>query len=734
MSVLRMKKVFVIAHRHDQTAIADELQEAGLIEISEIGDEEDVSRKSEEKLYTCRADQLGLEVTKVEYVTSFLRRAKPPKSGMISGLVKDRPVVSQNQFNNIDKKLDFESLYKQCEDLDARLSTLQREEQELSVKRESLSPWQSMKIRFDQIKPSKYFELIIGQIKSESVEKLIEILDKEHPETDLSVISQKNQITSVAIFFFTPHRGAIERLLANNGFERVVFQDLKMTAAEETASIDERIQTVKERVLVLKNEVLELTKYSRDAAILADWLKGRQARYIAQSKFGQTDSTFVLQGWIEERKEDVLAKLLKGHEAIVDFSFADPEVNDRVPVLLRNHRWIRPFETLTRLYGMPNYNELDPTPIMAVFFFLFFGMSLGDFGYGFVLTAFCLWLKKRLVITDAGREWLTLFALGGVSSGIVGVLTGGYFGLNVESLPGALQGIMVINPLEQAFVFLMITWGLGVIHLMAGLSIEFWDSWRRRQFADAIYMTLGKMAILSFATVAGSGWFALTVFEKQSAFYVGLTSIGVSGLGLSSLVFAVFSGGAFALYLKTIARTVGRRFEKLKVESEDIIGAIILLTFLVLLAVGMSETVWGLAAAALLFVGAFVNKPARQLLISLFSGLYNLYGMTTYIGDVLSYSRLMALGLATFLIGFAINTIASLVVGYSPWGLPIGILLALVIAIPFHIFNIVINLLGAFVHPLRLQFVEFFGKFYENGGRAFKPLSFESDNLIFKEE
>ena len=734
MSVLRMKKVFVIAHRHDQTAIADELQQAGLIEISEIGDEEDVSRKSEEKLYTCRADQLGLEVTKVEYVTSFLRRAKPPKSGMISGLVKDRPVVSQNQFNNIDKKLDFESLYKQCEDLDARLSTHQREEQELSVKRESLSPWQSMKIRFDQIKPSKYFELVIGQIKSESVEKLIEILDKEHPETDLSVISQKNQITSVAIFFFTPHRSAIERLLANNGFERVVFQDLKMTAAEETASIDERIQTVKERVLVLKNEVLELTKYSRDAAILADWLKGRQARYIAQSKFGQTDSTFVLQGWIEERKEDVLAKLLKGHEAIVDFSFDDPEVNDRVPVMLRNHRWIRPFETLTRLYGMPNYNELDPTPIMAVFFFLFFGMSLGDFGYGFVLTAFCLWLKKRLVITDAGREWLTLFALGGVSSGIVGVLTGGYFGLNAESLPGALQGIMVINPLEQAFVFLMITWGLGVIHLMAGLSIEFWDSWRRRQFADAIYMTLGKMAILIFATVAGSGWFALTVFEKQSAFYVGLTSIGVSGLGLSSLVFAVFSGGAFALYLKTIARTVGRHFAKLKVESEDVIGAIILLTFLVLLAVGMSEMVWGLAAAALLFVGAFFNKPARQLLISLLSGLYNLYGMTTYIGDVLSYSRLMALGLATFLIGFAINTIASLVVGYSPWGLPIGILLALVIAIPFHIFNIVINLLGAFVHPLRLQFVEFFGKFYENGGRAFKPLSFESDNLIFKEE
>ncbi len=129
-----------------------------------------------------------------------------------------------------------------------------------------------------------------------------------------------------------------------------------------------------------------------------------------------------------------------------------------------------------------------------------------------------------------------------------------------------------------------------------------------------------------------------------------------------------------------------------------------------------------------------MSRPVRQALAHLGAGLYNLYGMSGFIGDILSYSRLMALGLATFLIGFVINTLAGLVAGVSLFGLPLGILLALLIAVPLHIVNLAINLLGAFVHPLRLQFVEFFSKFYEDGGQAFRPFAFETDHLVFKEE
>lgn len=728
-----MKKVFIIAHRFDQPEIVNNLQEAGLIEISEISPEEDIGSGEAEKLYGARAEQIGFEITKFDFVLDFLAKARPKAGGLINGLIKNRVVVNFEEFNNIDKKVNFETLYEKCEDLDARLSSLNQESEELKTKKSELSQWLALDIRFDQIESSRYVGLTIGRIKRENLGKLTETLAAERTDTDLNIVGSKNQAVALAIIYYAPRAAALERLLMANGFERTEIGDLVMTASQEMEELDARISIVEEATSKLHEEIEALADYSDDLLVLLDWLQGKQARYEAQSRLGQTDSTFILQGWAQATNIAKIEEILKAHEAVVDFDFTEPTKKDKVPVVIRNPRLLRPFETLTRLYGMPNYRELDPTPIMAGFFFLFFGLSIGDVGYGVVLVAFCLWLRSRLLITAVGKEWLTLFALGGVASAIIGIFTGSYFSLDPKVLPEILKRLIVIDPLEQAFVFLLFTWALGVVHILAGLGIEFWDSWRRKDYEDAINMSVGKIAVLISGTIAISGWFAISVFEKKDGFYSGMTSAGVQGLAISSLFFVLLSGGMLSRYFEIAKKSFTPDVKEAK-RLENVVASILLILLLFSILISFGNVPRVLIALSIIVVGMIINGPTRQVVVSFLGGIYNLYGLSTYIGDILSYSRLMALGLATFLIGFAINTIAGLVTGFAPWGIPVGILLALVIAIPFHIFNLVINLLGAFVHPLRLQFVEFFGKFYENGGRPFNPFSYKTDRLIFKEE
>jgi len=736
MAVAPMKKVWLIAHRHDQAAIVSDLQEAGFIEIEEVDEAVPARKGADTQLYACRAEQLGSELTKVEYVLDFFKRTKPPKKGLIAGFVKDRVVIDRARLAGIERKIVFEDLYLRCEGFDAALAALRRERSQLNTVRAELEAWRGLDARFDDLRPTKYMGLAIGRVKRTDIERLKAAFAEAGPEPDIAFVGESTQTPGVIVLYFAADNAAVERALAAGGFEYASTEAWSATAAEESGAVDKRLSDIQSETERIEAEMAALLPLEEDVMILSDWLHCRRVRYETQSRFSRTNSTFILQGWIEAAAADRLTERLRSHKAVVDFSFSDPLPDDNIPIILRNFSWLRPFEVLTRLYGVPNYRELDPTPTMGIFFFLFFGIALGDFGYGLVLILFCLWLGKKLLLTDTGRQWLNVFELGGFSSMIFGVLTGSYFGLDVKSLPGALRAAMVIDPLQQAFIFLIITWVIGVIHVLTGLILEFLDSWRSKDYGAAIYDNLSLIAVVAAAVAAVTGWLAITVFATKAPFYKSLLSIGVSALAISSVTYVLFSGGLFKSYLEVAGRLIG----SIKTDPEaggrqgDVIALIVLLTIVsAIFFRSLAAPLWLLALLATIG-GLAYSRPTRQALGELGLGLYNLYGMSSFIGDVLSYSRLMALGLATFLIGFVINTLAGLVAGITVIGLPVGILLALAIAIPLHIVNLVINLLGAFVHPLRLQFVEFFSKFYEDGGKAFRPFTFETDHSIVKEE
>lgn len=319
--------------------------------------------------------------------------------------------------------------------------------------------------------------------------------------------------------------------------------------------------------------------------------------------------------------------------------FEEVDKNDsEVPIILKNNRIVRAFESITSTYALPKYNEVDPTPLYAPIYALFFGMMSADVGYGMVLVILTSLGLKICNFTPNMKKNVKFFQLIGISTTIWGFLYGSYFG---ASIPGMWR---LFDLSKDFMTILIISIIMGGIHLAYGLLIKAYMQVRDGQYVDMFFDVIA--------------WF--------------LTLGGI-------ISFLLSLAGIISLEVGNIAKYV------------MIVG-------IILLVIGGAR--------------ASEGNIAKRLV----AGIYNVYGISNYIGDFVSYSRLMALGMSGGYIAFSVNMIAGMV-----WGKTfIGYIAAIIILVLFHAFNLFLSCLGAYVHALRLIYVEFFGKFYEGGGKAFK--------------
>ncbi len=363
------------------------------------------------------------------------------------------------------------------------------------------------------------------------------------------------------------------------------------------------------------------------------------------------NTVMLLEGYCPTDTVEALEAMLKAEG--VYYESAEPTAEDNVPIKLRNNAFIRLFEPLTGMYGMPNYNEYDPTPILGPFFLLFFAMCMGDAGYGILLILFGLALKFdkiKIAMFDGMGSIITAL---GVVTAVVGVFLGTAFGIdlyNAEFVPAALKSVMIKGELMGFDIQMVLALIIGVFHICLAMTVK----------AICYTQRDGFMANLS-----NWGWLLLIVG------------------GIATAVLAM-----------------------MKVLSPEI-------TQWVIIAVG-----------AISALGIYIfNDPKRNPLINIGAGLWDTYNMVTgLLGDVLSYIRLYALGLAGGMLGGAFNDIACMILGENPnIGSWIGFIVIIIFA---HILNLALSALGAFVHPLRLTFVEYFKNVgYEGKGEKYAPLS-----------
>jgi V/A-type H+-transporting ATPase subunit I len=658
MAVARIKKAELYVHKTDLDNVLSALQKTGSYEVVPISPETDAEGSPVHPDIGRVEGLLG----EARYLLRFLEPHFKDNVSSLARTMGERQSISLRDGEALESATDLMKFSETVRSLERRLMEIRSELTQISSTESLLEDLSDFPYPFELITSgTERVRGVLGTMPAAKIpgwkEETAAALSSMG-EVYVSVMGEKDQEGWVAVLYDESLNQQISDLLVRNSFSRVdIPSSLKGTVEDEQRSLAGRKEFLageEERIVTEVEAAAE--EWIPTVRTLSDYWTVLRDRYQALSSGYSTEQVVILRGWVPESEVPRVTKAIAPFGLSAELFLFDPRPDDSPPSHIVNSPWCLPFENLTRLYGAPKYGEIDPTPLLAPFFFLFFGMCLGDAGYGLVMIGFFLWfLKKYQRMPKGFQGFFKLFVLSGISTIVVGTLTGSWFGDLVDAfsifsfLRPVKNFFLILNPMENPMIFLAISLALGVVQLFFGLFIAFYDALRKGNYMGAFADT--------------GGWIVF-----------------LSGLLLWGGVSSGFLSANAAFLAKTLA----------------LLGAVVLVTT--------------------------QGREKEGIVGKAVSGLLSLYSVTSYLGDVLSYSRLLALGLATSAVGVIINMLAGLA-GDVPY---IGWLIALVLLIGGHIFSIAVNVLGAFVHSLRLQYVEFFSKFYSGGGSVFAPLTYKT--------
>ncbi len=638
MAIVKMKKLSLAAASCDADELMQKLMWTGSVEVSDAASSaEGDERLSPDERFSQRLAELSASLVQYERVVSLLKpHEKAPK-----GLFSKRKSYGREIYDSPENILD------EADTLAARVSEVVRsiddaiaEEARIRASLAALAPWKAFDIDLS-VKGTASTEMILGSLPR-TVEKkaLCEELSLECESALLEVISVNENASYICVFALKEEIDKVTSLLSRKGFIRADFSAYEGSAAEEYERLISKSERLDTRRVELSTSLQKLAQSTDTLRLACDIVDSQIAKAEAEKRLICTKSAVILSGWVPEKKLSAIEKILEGYDCFYEFS--DPEEGDDVPVALSNKSLFTPFESIIDMYVLPTYGSFDPTAIMAVFYFIIFGMMLADVVYGLILTLGGLWAIKKLDLAKGVKQLVKLFAICGVACTVAGVFFGSYLGDLPSAIVQAFGGeafvmpLTLIDTLGDPITLIVVSLAVGLIHMLAGLAIQFYVICRDRSFIFAFFDVGGW-----FIVFAGAGLY----------FLIGKVGLIILGVGIAVMMI----GGAL--------------------KKTGVFGRI---------------------------VGSFGA----------------IYGFVGFASDLISYSRIMALGLTSAIIASVFNILATIALPS-----PLGFVLFVIVIILGHVLNLGINIIGTFVHASRLQYIEFFGKFYEDGGRKFSPLT-----------
>lgn len=645
MAISRMKKLTLVARKEDTESLINKLTWAGCLEITDMGkhfpDDADFS--------PARREEILIEAREAKNLFSEARRRLMPYIKPEKGFFKEKATSAASLYDLPGETLsEALSLARDVVEKTDSLEKLNALYERRKTEREAYLPFAALALS-PTLRGTEKTKIIFGSLPSRTYEAFAKEMEDNNPGWQITVASA--DAVRVYVYAVLLHEAAEEFLTRalRCGFVRIDFPTEReaVSFADAIEKIDSELVRLSKEREECKLSLLALAEGRALLELAYDLNETRMARLETTERLVEGAYCVMLKGWVPEKAMPKLKDLFS--DFVCSYALDDPEEGDDVPVLLDNKKLFRPFESVIEMYSLPLYGSYDPTPIMSVFYFVIFGLMLGDVVYGLLLSAGCLLAVRKLDLGKGAKQLVSMFGICGVSCALSGILFGGYLG----SLPGQIA--------ESGF---------GVGFAMPGLDL--FDS-------SGIFIFIGislVVGVLQIFTAMGIKMYML--FKKgdpiAAIFDIGLWYVIFIGIALFALL-------------------------------DSPIGTVVLVGSLVLKV-------------------ATAGRAKKGIFGKVSSGLLGLYDIVGYVSDLASYLRIMALGLSSTVIAYVINIIATLMIspGLSAMTVVGWILLPFILFFG-HLLNIALNLLGCFVHDGRLQYIEFFGRFYEDGGRPFQPLT-----------
>ena len=644
MAIVKMKGLRLLAMRSDREALLELLQGMGCVEI----DEHDQDPQTWQGLLSqlgsqtlSRPDGQALSQAREDLQAAQRALAVLKRHGDKGrGLLAPRPRLTRQQL--FDGEEQGKQAVQQVLEADRQLGALEAQHSKLLTQRAALAPWLELNIPLDTASTQEMvvqFGTVTAGVELEQVQRAVE------GTSELAQLTQASVDRDVRYCLLVCHTSAQEEVLQalrDFGWSRMNLSGWTGTAKENDQRIARELEQNEQESAQAEQQLAQLTSLAEPIRQAADRASVRINREEGRSRLLDTEKTFLLEGWVPAEKWPELESQLKNYPCAWELRDPTEEEYPKVPVKLKNNWFTRPLSMVTEMYSLPAYNGLDPNPLMAPFFILFYGIMMADMGYGLLMMIASVVVLKKSRPRAGMHNFFALLGLCGVSTFIMGALTGGIFGDFISQLLKLINPEStfvwfwptLFTPLEDTMMILVGAMALGFVQILVGMAISFVKKLRRGQVMDAIW--------------------------EEVTWWVVFAGLALAILGVTNLV--IILGGVMVV------------------------------------------------------AGPILTEKGFGKITGIFGSLYN--HVTGYFGDILSYSRLMALMLAGSVIAQVFNTLGAI---------PGNVVIFIIISMLGNALNFALNLLGCYVHDLRLQCLEYFNKFYEDGGKPFRPMKLDTN-------
>ena len=637
MAILKMKKIRLCGIAEEQDQLIRELQLLGSVEI---GSPEALTEAQQMQLFRTAdgagADALSQTSAALASALETLKHYETKKGGMFSA----RPEKTLGElFDDDAYRAAVQTAQEALDTQDAR-SRNQAEKSRLTALRESFVPWRTLDLPLET-GGTQHTRVLLGTVSAQTaLDALREAVYAAAGETQVESLSADQQSLYLLVIVHKSAYDAAASALREFGFTTAGFDGAAGTAEENIRLTDEKLAACEQEDKRLTDKLTALAGDVPAIRLAADRCTQEISKAQAADRLAHSERTFCLDGWVPCEDVPKLEALLEKFCCAWELEDPAPEEYPDVPVKLKNNRLTWPLNMVTEMYSLPAYDGVDPNPLMAPFFILFYGIMMADMGYGILMILASIIITKKARPKGTSGELFSLLGLCGSSTFIMGALTGGFFGDFLTQLvaivsPGTVFALpKLFDPLDDLTMILIGSMALGMVQIVTGMAISLIEKCKRKKFLDA--------------------------FFEEITWWIVFIGIALLALGKGAAVLDV--------------------------------------------------------GCALVLLGPIVQGKGWGKLTGVFGSLYN--HVTGYFGDILSYTRLMALMLAGSVIAQVFNMLAAM---------PGNVIAFIIISMLGNAMNFGLNLLGCYVHDLRLQCLEFFNKFYVDGGKPFRPMTLDTE-------